>query len=389
MRKMIVFCPLGNGGTEVALRELLKRIDPTHWDITLASAEPNGPMRSQIPDYVTIVPITCDSVFSRVQNCLNLDSVPKIKIFACKVLSKILKYVSGEKHDYAYEYAIRSMFFEGKDHEYDLVVDFMGYGKPYTALAASIRGRRHVTWIHDEDMWWLKYTRPFLASYDTIYCVSKAAQSAFVKICPEYADKTKVFYNFIDEQRIINLAKFPVRDPRYVGDFKILTIGRLMEQKGIDVAIDAARILKDKGVHIQWYVLGEGQLRSDLEVRIREVGVDDCFHLLGQVENPYCYLNECDVYAQPSRSEGYGLAIAEARILGKPIVASDLSPIREQITTGVDGFLVELSAENFADIIFQYYFDQKLLDQICGMLKSNKKTTSNSSKKMLEELLTF
>ena len=58
-----------------------------------------------------------------------------------------------------------------------------------------------------------------------------------------------------------------------------------------------------------------------------------------------------DVYVQPSRQEGFGLTVAEAKILGKLIIASDLPSIKEQITSGEDGFLVAPTPECFCESI--------------------------------------
>lgn len=387
MKKMLIFCSLGNGGTEVALRELLKRIDSSEWQVVLATPKPNGPARKYIPNYVNIIPIAYGNAFSRVQNHLNMQEIPGWKIFVCKVFSKLLSILSGKNRNLSYKYALRYLTFPGQNDFYDLVVDFMGYGGLNTALAASVKARKHVTWIHDRDMWWLKFTKPFFPAFDKVYCVSKAVKDAFVDLCPEYANKAQVFYNFVDEQKIKDLARLPLRDSRFAGKFKILTIGRLMDQKGIDIAIDAAAFIKNSGADIQWYVLGEGSLRHKLEMRIQTRQIDDCFHMLGQVDNPYPYLQECDVYVQPSRSEGYAFSITEAKVLAKPIVASNILPIQEQISTGINGILVPLKAEDFASAVLRYYESSDLREKMSNNLKENGSDTETNSKQMLKELL--
>ena len=87
--------------------------------------------------------------------------------------------------------------------------------------------------------------------------------------------------------------------------FNIVTVGRLTEQKGYDVSIKAARILKDKGIQFKWFAIGEGKDRQKLESLIRKLNLNNNFFLLGRRDNPYPYIKNCDLYVQFSRHEGY------------------------------------------------------------------------------------
>jgi glycosyltransferase involved in cell wall biosynthesis len=99
--------------------------------------------------------------------------------------------------------------------------------------------------------------------------------------------------------------------------------------------------LKEKGLPVRWYVIGEGALREDLEQKILETGMEEDFILLGAKENPYPYMKECDIYAHLTRFEGKSIAIQEALTLGKAVIASDCSGNREQIRDKEDGILCE------------------------------------------------
>lgn len=77
----------------------------------------------------------------------------------------------------------------------------------------------------------------------------------------------------------------------------------------------------------------------------------DCrtgFLLLGAKENPYPYIKQADIYVHATRFEGKSIAIEEAQILGKVIVASDCTGNTEQILPEYDGVLLPLSAERLA-----------------------------------------
>ena len=181
---------------------------------------------------------------------------------------------------------------------------------------------------------------------DHIFAVSDEVKEHFLEAYPEHAGKTSVFHNLVDQKRIYRLAE---EGHGFTDDFhgtRILTVGRLTRQKRYDVAIDAmARLKKISKVPVRWYVLGEGELREQLEHQIQSLGVEQEFCLLGVTANPFPYYRECDLYVHATGYEGKSIAIQEAQTLGKPILATDCSGNREQIEQDVDGRLCALDAQ--------------------------------------------
>ena len=132
--------------------------------------------------------------------------------------------------------------------------------------------------------------------------------------------------------------------------YRLLTIGRLTQQKRYDIAIQAMVLLKEKcTVPVRWYVLGEGDLRDSLEWQIKEAHLENDFILLGVKTNPYPYCKNCDFYVHATGFEGKSIAIQEAQTLGKPILATDCSGNKEQIRDGIDGCLCQLTPEAISD----------------------------------------
>ena len=116
----------------------------------------------------------------------------------------------------------------------------------------------------------------------------------------------------------------------YTG-LRILTIGRLANQKGYDMALEACKILKEKGIEFKWYSLGIGPLKEEIEKYINENNLENNFKLLGVKSNPYPFIKDCDIYVQTSRFEGFGIAIAEARMLNKPVVTTRFDAVYNQM----------------------------------------------------------
>ena len=187
--------------------------------------------------------------------------------------------------------------------------------------------------------------------YDRIFPISEEVQNSFLKVYPEYRDRTKVFHNIIDRNEILKKAKLPGGFTDAYDGIRILTVGRLTELKAYPVAIEAMRLLKEAGVRARWYVLGEGPERAKLEKLIAEAGLEQDFFLHGAVDNPYPYYAQADLYVHATQYEGKSIAIQEAQILGRAVVASDRSGNREQIQPGKDGILCDLTAEAVKDSV--------------------------------------
>ncbi len=116
----------------------------------------------------------------------------------------------------------------------------------------------------------------------------------------------------------------------------MLTIARLSAEKGVDLALETCEALLREGIRVKWFMIGDGPDKAVLTARIRERGLENAFVLLGRTHNPYKYLAHCDVYVQPSRYEGKSIALEEAKLLAKPIVATAFSTVRDQLEDRCD-----------------------------------------------------
>jgi glycosyltransferase involved in cell wall biosynthesis len=115
------------------------------------------------------------------------------------------------------------------------------------------------------------------------------------------------------------------------------SIGRLDAMKAHDVLLKA--IAQVEGVRV--VILGEGTQRSALEQLAAELGISDRITLPGWVDNSRTYLPQFDVMALPSRSEGFPLAIVEAMLAARPVVATRVGSVAEAVIDGETGLLIE------------------------------------------------
>ena len=123
----------------------------------------------------------------------------------------------------------------------------------------------------------------------------------------------------------------------------------MTEQKKYLRFLDVLSRLRDDGFAFQWHVLGDGLQRQEIEAKIQRLHLADRVFLDGLTDNPYKYMKHCDLFVLPSGWEGFPTVTVEAKIVGCPVLATDVSGIREQLIHGETGWIVE----NSEDAIYQ------------------------------------
>jgi len=117
----------------------------------------------------------------------------------------------------------------------------------------------------------------------------------------------------------------------------IVTVGRLVEQKGHQVLIEALAALPD----VLLLVAGDGPLRGALEAQAGRLGLADRVRFLGNVDDVPSLLARAEVFVLTSFNEGLPLAVLEALGAGLPVVATRVGGTPELVLTNVNGILVE------------------------------------------------
>lgn len=234
-----------------------------------------------------------------------------------------------------------------------------------------LKAKKKYAWIHNDcgqlSLDIRKYGFLF-EKFDRIFCVSQKSRESFLERLPQYESKTEVFYNIINREEILKRAEEPTSFHPFEGT-KILTVGRLSAPKGQDVIPSVCKRIRDAGYAVRWYCVGDGENRAIVEEKAREYGVESEVVLLGSQENPYPYFKAADIYVQPSRHEGFGITLSEAKLFGLPIVTTDFDGANEQIEDGVTGVIVPFGEDELYNALI------KLLEnaEFQGMLRNNLK----------------
>jgi glycosyltransferase involved in cell wall biosynthesis len=152
------------------------------------------------------------------------------------------------------------------------------------------------------------------------------------------ADKVEVVHYGLDEPPAAWGENPPVALPE--GARVVLAVCRLAEQKGVDVAVRALAEVRNEHRDAVLVVLGEGPERDALERLAAGLGLGGAVFLPGRAGDVAEWLARAEVVVHPVRWEGFGLAVLEAMLAGRPIVASEVSSIPELVVADETGLLV-------------------------------------------------
>ena len=365
MKKLLfVINTLGYGGAERAMLDLFEVIKDEPYDISLFVLTGQGELIHELPSHIhllnqnyTDISVLTDEGRKQLMKSVLQAGVGKglfLKEFG--YLVKNLVRMLEKKHVMLDKLCWRILSDGAPEfkEEYDLAVAYLEGGATYY-VADHVKAKKKAAFVHI-DYGQAGYNRNLdqgcYEKFDHIFTVSDEVKEHFLTMYPEYMYKVSVFNNLINRDRIERMS---LKGKGFEDDFtgyRILTIGRLAQQKRYDIAIETMRLLKLKtDVPVRWYVLGEGELRNKLEGLIEKYGLTKDFILEGIRKNPFPYYRNCDLYVHATGYEGKSIAIQEAQILGKPVLATDCSGNREQIQHGIDGRLCALDPDVISDEI--------------------------------------
>ena len=362
MKKILfVINTLGYGGAERAMLDLFTVLGSEKYEISLFVLTGQGELVHEVPEYVQLVNdkyndasvLTGEGRKVLMKNVLKAGIGKGLFVRSVPYLWKNLRNMrkKGRVQPDKLCWRILSDGAPVQKDEYDLAVAYLEGGATYY-VADHVKAKKKAAFVHI-DYGKAGYGRELdlgcYDSFDHIFTVSDEVKEHFLEVYPEYEEKVSVFHNMVNQDRIRRMAEQGEGFDDDFNGYRILTIGRLTEQKRYDIAIEALALLKKScDVPVRWYVLGEGELRERLEQQIRDSGLEDDFLLLGVKSNPFTYCKQSDFYVHATGFEGKSIAIQEAQTLGKPILATDCSGNREQIEDGVDGRLCPLTPEDIS-----------------------------------------
>lgn len=351
-RVLLLMTDMECGGVQTSLINFINELKKYDVDITVALDYAEGVWFNRLPSGIHIQQIhySCEGIHKLIWPHRKVSLFQDI---IYHVLVHIVdKFVKNTGRNNRYTFLLK--YIRPIEGEYDIAIDYHGYGAITTSILANkVTAKYKAVFIHDENMDCLRAAEVDLKEIDEFFSVSKSCKAIFDSKFPEYKENSSFFPNIIDREQILQKANFSCDIVKKPNELTLVTVGRVMKQKGYDFAVKVAHELKKRKVPFRWYCLGEGFLMDEIKSMIREYNLDEEFIMLGRKDNPYPYMKLADIYVQTSYHEGFGLAIAEALILEKMVVSTRLDCVLEQIEHGVNGWVENMDVEAFAQCIVE------------------------------------
>jgi len=384
MKKSLLFIlpSLAGGGAEKSLITLLSLIDYSRYDVDLFLFRREGLFLPSVPREVNIIDGGEGYSYFDGEASVHIKKCIKSLHFSAAV-NRILYSRAVAKGDRKAIWRCLKKALPKTGKHYDVAVGYLEGNANYYCVDCTDADVK-IGYIHndysklglDEN-----FDRPFFEKLDKLISVSPECSDVLKKTFPEMAERIFTVENISSPEALRQLAVENPAEYTGVEEKILLTVGRFSEQKGYGTAVDAARILKDNGAAFKWFAIGKGELKSTIEEKINRYGLQEDFILLGEKSNPYPYIDNCDIYVQPSNFEGKSIAIDEAKAFSKPIVATKFSTVFDQLSDGETALLAEIDAADVANKITQLINDEAL----CKSLSDTLARTHKGNEEELEK----
>ena len=323
-KKIILFTEnLYGGGVERIQQIICSHFDFTRYELTVFSLREEKHDDNYYPKEIT---------YKYIYDVLKRDDSTGTKLIKI-IKNKTKLWVYGHFSPYVFY----KLFIRERS---DVVIAFIeGYA---TRMVAGFpKEIKKIAWLHTEitNNHWSKIAYQISSDEEKAYlsmahivCVSIEVKRQLELVFPKVKTGI-VLHNPVDKSMIIKKSKEILsQDFTKRGDTKrLICIGSLIEIKGHLRLLKAIQKLIQDGYDIELFLLGKGKLHDNLYKYIINNHLNDRVFLLGYQENPYNYLASSDIYVCSSYAEGYNTAITESLVLGKAVVSTECSGVKEQL----------------------------------------------------------
>ncbi|WP_413531737.1 glycosyltransferase [Empedobacter brevis] len=318
---------LRHGGAEKVLVTFLKNLSPDKYEIDLLLNLYSGKYLKDVPSWINIYYLNKGEMITTNR----LQDIPQ-KAYRV-IYQKILK---------LFPKILYKNILPNKQYDIEFAAI---HGIADDILNSPIKSSKKIVWIHNDLSNVPEYTEERLKKFfgfDKILVISNKINELFLGLADSEVEKQKIvrIYNPIDVEEILNLAKEPCDIKKKEGIKTFVSIGTVFPQKGFDRLLRAHRRLLDEGFLHNVWIVGDGYDFPNIKKLFHELKVEETAKLIGFKENPYPYFTQADYYILSSRYEGYPTVLFEAMVLAKPIIATDVSGVREILNDGELGYII-------------------------------------------------
>ncbi len=357
------------GGTRTSLLNLLSNMDKERYDIDVMFIRNKGTMLKQFQEMCNVLPQDKILLAGRESVKVLLRSGNLLAVVRSAGLIAKSKLKKQSRYEIAYKQAAKK--YGGK---YDCVIAFQE--KDASEFARYIDTPRKIAWVHTDfsravrkssEAWFSQVTN----SFDKVVFVSDACMNEFKeKTHIDHSKMVKIYNTFDSELIIKKSTEYDVYKPKDMLTF--VSVGRFCEQKSFHRAVEAASRLKDEGYKFKWYIIGDGELFSQIEEAVKDNGLEDYVELTGRKENPYPYMASADAMILTSVFEAHPMVANESFILSVPVVSAAFPAAAESVVDMHNGVLCDNSSEGVYQGVKRILDDSQLLEKLKSSLSKFK-----------------
>lgn len=228
-----------------------------------------------------------------------------------------------------------------------------------------------------------------LSRADRIVAISNSVKVSILHTFRVEESKIKVIYNGVDVRKFTPQRRRDVKS-EHLG-LKIIYVGRLIKEKGVQTILYELSCL-DKSIAYQFFIVGDGDYRTELEKIVKEKGLENNVLFLGTRNDVETLLKQCDVFVHmPICEEGFGITIIEAMSIGLICICNDRGAIPEIIQNDINGVLLDHrktgELTRYLKELFYTYEDEKWNTIRSNAIKTAKKYSIDKFSKALDGVL--
>ncbi len=355
------------GGVQKSLISALKAIDYDKYNVTLYLRKNRTTLLHLVDKRVNVIINENEPRYYRRPAAVFYQLLITVfRFFGMR--DKTVKYnrkLSDKICNYAMAHEKKKYF---SNKEYDIAISYVhGYVALFTGKCINAKEK---IFFHQGSTDELRAVHEkVITDFDKIVTQSANLKKLMGEWYPEIKDRITVVENYIDSETVIAQSKeykVNISENKTV----LCSCGRFAPVKGFDLAVEAAKILRDKGVNFVWYFVGDGPERTNLETLIKEYKLENEIVLTGMQTNPYPYMAVSNIYIQPSYEEAAGLTMFEAHRLNKPVISTKTVGGLKLIEEGKNGLLSGIKSESMAKAVKSLIDDKEKYKLIVNYLES-------------------
>ena len=326
---------LRHGGAEKVLVTFLKNLSPEKYEIDLLLNLYSGKYLKDVPSWVSIYYLNKGEMITTNR----LQDIPQkaFRVIYQSILKKFPRLL--------YHYILSNKKYDIEFAAIDGIADEI--------LNSPIKSSKKIVWIHSDIFSQTRYSSQDLRkffSFDKILVISDKIMDSFQAISKTEVEKNKIvkIYNPIDADEIRSLSKENLNLEKSK-EKVFLSVGTIYPAKGFDRLLRVHKRLIDEGFQHEVWIVGDGYNFPAISKLVEELNISNTAKLIGFKENPYPYFLQADYYILSSRYEGYPTVLFEAMVLNKPIIATDVSGVKEMLNNGELGYIIQNEEEAIYD----------------------------------------